>query len=80
MCFINYHFESAPTWEWLCTVMDSTEAQLRFGSALNNLTTQPTHSYSSGAHSSSAGATSTTNSLSGGNVGSRTSGFSRYVK
>lgn len=25
-----------PTWQWLVAVMDSTEAQLRFGSALSN--------------------------------------------
>ncbi|XP_064596947.1 E3 ubiquitin-protein ligase UBR5-like isoform X2 [Liolophura sinensis] len=29
-----------PVWEWLLTVMDSTEAQLRFGSALSNTTDQ----------------------------------------
>ena len=27
-------------WDWLMTVMDSTEAQLRFGSALSNLATE----------------------------------------
>ena len=32
-----------PTWEWLIDVMDSTEAQLRFGSALGN-TTDPANS------------------------------------
>lgn len=25
-----------PTWEWMVAIMDSTEAQLRFGSALSN--------------------------------------------
>ncbi|KAG8192530.1 hypothetical protein JTE90_015165 [Oedothorax gibbosus] len=32
-----------PTWEWLITVMDSTEAQLRFGCALTS-GTNPSHS------------------------------------
>lgn len=33
------------TWDWLISVMDSTEAQLRFGSALSNNTdpAMPTH-------------------------------------
>lgn len=32
--YLEYHLK--PTWDWLLTVMDSTEAQLRFGSALSN--------------------------------------------
>lgn len=31
-----------PTWDWLITIMDSTEAQLRFGSVLSNAT-NPAH-------------------------------------
>jgi E3 ubiquitin-protein ligase EDD1 len=31
-----------PNWDWLMTVMDSTEAQLRFGSALA-ASTDPAH-------------------------------------
>jgi E3 ubiquitin-protein ligase EDD1 len=33
-------FQMKPNWDWLMTVMDSTEAQLRFGSALSNLATE----------------------------------------
>ena len=29
-------YQLKPTWDWLITIMDSTEAQLRFGSALSN--------------------------------------------
>lgn len=29
---MEYHLK--PTWEWLLTVMDATEAQLRFGASL----------------------------------------------
>ncbi|XP_035208848.1 E3 ubiquitin-protein ligase UBR5-like isoform X3 [Stegodyphus dumicola] len=32
--YLEYHLR--PTWEWLITVMDSTEAQLRFGCALTS--------------------------------------------
>lgn len=31
-----------PTWDWLLTVMDSTEAQLRFGASLTN-SSDPNH-------------------------------------
>ena len=31
-----------PTWDWLLTVMDSTEAQLRFGASLTTAS-DPTH-------------------------------------
>lgn len=31
-----------PTWDWLLTVMDSTEAQLRFGASLTHAS-DPTH-------------------------------------
>lgn len=34
-----------PTWEWLLTVLDSTEAQLKFGSTLSHVTD---HSHSIG--------------------------------
>lgn len=34
--------ELKPTWEWLVTVMDSTEAQLRFGASLTN-SSDPSH-------------------------------------
>ena len=36
-----------PTWDWLVTVMDATEAQLQFGSTLGTMsdkTNQPTYS------------------------------------
>ncbi|GIY27284.1 e3 ubiquitin-protein ligase hyd [Caerostris extrusa] len=39
--YLDYHLR--PTWEWLMTVMDSTEAQLRFGCALTS-GSHPTHS------------------------------------
>lgn len=32
--YLDYHLK--PTWDWLVAVMDSTEAQLRFGCALSN--------------------------------------------
>ena len=38
--YLEYHLK--PTWDWLNTVMDSTEAQLRFGSALSE-NTEPSH-------------------------------------
>ncbi|XP_014675920.1 PREDICTED: E3 ubiquitin-protein ligase UBR5-like [Priapulus caudatus] len=38
--YLEYHLK--PTWDWTLTVMDSTEAQLRFGSALSSVT-DPTH-------------------------------------
>ena len=38
--YLEYHLK--PTWDWLITVMDSTEAQLRFGAALSE-TTDPSH-------------------------------------
>ncbi|GBL96595.1 E3 ubiquitin-protein ligase UBR5 [Araneus ventricosus] len=39
--YLDYHLR--PTWEWLMTVMDSTEAQLRFGCALTS-GSHPSHS------------------------------------
>ena len=41
--YLEYHLK--PTWDWLISVMDSTEAQLRFGSVLSNITdpSSPTH-------------------------------------
>ena len=41
--YLEYNLK--PTWDWLITIMDSTEAQLRFGSALSNTTdtTSPSH-------------------------------------
>ena len=38
--YLEYHLK--PTWDWLLTVMDSTEAQLRFGAALTQ-SSDPTH-------------------------------------
>lgn len=29
-------YQLKPTWDWLITIMDSTEAQLRFGSSLSS--------------------------------------------
>ncbi|KAJ9576563.1 hypothetical protein L9F63_025542, partial [Diploptera punctata] len=37
---LEYHLK--PTWDWLLTVMDSTEAQLRFGASLTH-SSDPTH-------------------------------------
>ncbi len=38
--YLEYHLK--PTWDWLISVMDSTEAQLRFGSTLSEVT-DPSH-------------------------------------
>jgi hypothetical protein len=38
--YLEYHLK--PTWDWLISVMDSTEAQLRFGSVLSSVTS-PAH-------------------------------------
>ena len=38
--YLEYHLK--PTWDWLIAVMDSTEAQLRFGSSLSEAT-DPSH-------------------------------------
>ncbi|KAK6633415.1 hypothetical protein RUM44_004018 [Polyplax serrata] len=38
--YVDYHLK--PTWDWLLMVMDSTEAQLRFGAALTN-SSDPNH-------------------------------------
>uniref|UniRef100_A0A8D8RW40 E3 ubiquitin-protein ligase hyd n=1 Tax=Cacopsylla melanoneura TaxID=428564 RepID=A0A8D8RW40_9HEMI len=51
--------ELRPTWDWLVTVMDSTEAQLRFGASLTNSSdpshpSHPLYQNPSGASSSSA--------------------------
>ena len=35
-----------PNWDWLMTVLDSTEAQLRFGSALAGATDPSSHPFS----------------------------------
>jgi hypothetical protein len=35
-------FQLKPTWDWLLTVMDATEAQLRFGASLTS-TSDPSH-------------------------------------
>merc|ERR1719481_2040924 len=39
-------FQMKPNWDWLMTILDSTEAQLRFGSALSSVTdaNHPEHS------------------------------------
>ncbi|KAK5646050.1 hypothetical protein RI129_004514 [Pyrocoelia pectoralis] len=39
---IYLEFRLKPTWDWLLTVMDATEAQLRFGASLTH-TADPTH-------------------------------------
>ncbi|KAL4218424.1 E3 ubiquitin-protein ligase ubr5 [Mactra antiquata] len=38
-------YQLKPTWDWLITILDSTEAQLRFGSALSNTSdpSNPSH-------------------------------------
>lgn len=43
-CFFQAYLETRlkPTWDWLLTVMDSTEAQLRFGASLTQ-SSDPTH-------------------------------------
>ncbi|KAL1449793.1 hypothetical protein WDU94_002267, partial [Cyamophila willieti] len=51
--------ELRPTWDWLVTVMDSTEAQLRFGASLTNSSdpshpSHPLYQNPSGASSSTA--------------------------
>ena len=56
--YLEYHLK--PTWDWLISVMDATEAQLRFGSVLSNVTNpaHPSHplhaSYVRGLRSTSA--------------------------
>lgn len=52
--YLEYHLK--PTWDWLLTVMDSTEAQLRFGAALTQ-SSDPTHP-GHPLHSSTAGGSS----------------------
>lgn len=41
-----------PTWDWLLTVMDATEAQLKFGASLTNSLdlTSPSHPLNTGAN------------------------------
>ena len=70
-------------WDWLMTVMDSTEAQLRFGSALTNSTdpNQPGHPLSrtstgSRMTSSSAEASTSTRSLTSSRYGATLASFS----
>ena len=41
-----------PNWDWLMTILDSTEAQLRFGSALSSITTESGNPGGSGLASS----------------------------
>lgn len=45
-------FRLKPTWDWLLTVMDATEAQLRFGASLTHLTdpAHPGHPLNTGVH------------------------------
>lgn len=38
--YLEFHLK--PTWDWLLTVMDATEAQLRFGASLTQ-NADPTH-------------------------------------
>ena len=58
-----------PNWDWLMTVLDSTEAQLRFGSALSSIT-----------NDSSSGSTPSTSTNSSLRTGTRTTASDRnYV-
>ncbi|XP_071034360.1 E3 ubiquitin-protein ligase UBR5 isoform X5 [Parasteatoda tepidariorum] len=52
--YLEYHLR--PTWEWLITVMDSTEAQLRFGCALTSGShpSHPSHPMHTSQHSRSS--------------------------
>ncbi|XP_046667814.1 E3 ubiquitin-protein ligase UBR5 isoform X3 [Homalodisca vitripennis] len=52
-----------PTWDWLLTVMDSTEAQLRFGASLTH-SSDPTHPGHPLHHNPGGGASSGANTLS----------------
>lgn len=51
--YLEYHLQ--PTWDWLITVMDSTEAQLRFGCALTSGSnpSHPSHPMHSSLHTRS---------------------------
>lgn len=55
-----------PTWNWILTVMDATEAQLRFGASLTNSAdpAHPLHPLHSPHHQSAATGTTTTSSSS----------------
>ncbi|KAJ8966246.1 hypothetical protein NQ314_003661 [Rhamnusium bicolor] len=50
---IYLEFRLKPTWDWLLTVMDATEAQLKFGASLTNSLdlTSPGHPLNSGSNS-----------------------------
>ena len=39
-CYIEHRLK--PTWDWLLTIMDATETQLRFGASLTHLS-DPAH-------------------------------------
>lgn len=43
-------FRLKPTWDWLLTVMDATEAQLKFGASLTNTldSSNPGHTFNTG--------------------------------
>lgn len=47
---IFLEFRLKPTWDWLLTVMDATEAQLKFGASLTNSLdlSSPNHPINSG--------------------------------
>lgn len=51
--YLEHHLQ--PTWDWLITVMDSTEAQLRFGCALTSESnpSHPSHPMHSSLHTRS---------------------------
>merc|ERR1719481_915961 len=54
---ILIEFQMKPNWDWLMTILDSTEAQLRFGSALSSVTdaNHPGHPGNSSSSSRSSG-------------------------
>ena len=47
---MHIEYQMKPNWDWLMTILDSTEAQLRFGSALSSITdsSHPGHPGNSG--------------------------------
>uniref|UniRef100_A0A0K2U4A3 E3 ubiquitin-protein ligase UBR5 n=1 Tax=Lepeophtheirus salmonis TaxID=72036 RepID=A0A0K2U4A3_LEPSM len=61
--YIEYQMK--PNWDWLMTVLDSTEAQLRFGSALTDISdpSHPNHPLHSSPRSSSHGRSERNNNI-----------------
>ncbi|KAI5715389.1 hypothetical protein M8J77_015250 [Diaphorina citri] len=71
--------ELRPTWEWLVTVMDSTEAQLRFGASLTNSSdpshpSHPLYQNPLGTTSATAQSGGSSRSTAGGGISSSTAG------